>query len=168
MSVYWIDGPEQPGRLAILAKPGGDGSLESAVQRWRDEQVDVVVSLLTDGDNARLGLTRESDVCRKHGLSFISFPIDDFGVPASLESALQLVSQLKDISERGKNIGFHCYASIGRAPLIASCLLMLFGMTAEAAFSSVAAARGCRIPDTPLQFEWGRQFELEVSQLAKR
>ncbi len=168
MSVYWIEGSDEAARLAILVRPGGHDSLESTVQRWREQEVDVVVSLLTDEDNARLGLTSEGEVCRQQGLHFISYPIEDFGVPKSLTDTMQFVSDLKEILDGGKSIGFHCQASIGRAPLIAACVLMSSGLSADAAFALVAEARGCRIPDTPRQIEWGRQFEFEVSQMTKQ
>ena len=83
---YWIEN-EGPGRMAILARPQGHDALADVVEGWRGAGVDVVVSLLTEEDNRYLGLTREAEHCRDHGLQFVSFPIEDFGVPASVESA---------------------------------------------------------------------------------
>jgi protein-tyrosine phosphatase len=160
--IYWID-YSAPGRLAILAKPQGDDALDSEIQGWRDAGIDVVVSMLTESDNSYLGLSAEAELCRSNGLQFISFPIEDFGVPASLDVTLELVKELNDLSTSGKSIGFHCHGCIGRAPLIASCVLMYSGKSAETAFDLVSYARGYPIPEAPEQAHWGRYFARQLS-----
>jgi protein-tyrosine phosphatase len=155
--IYWID-HSAPGRLAILAKPEGDAALESEIRGWRAAGVDVVVSLLTDADNEYLGLKAEGELCRNHGLQFVSFPIKDFGVPASVDATLALVKELDELATSGKNIGFHCHGCIGRAPLIASCVLMYAGKSPETAYDLVSKARGYPIPEARTQAEWGRNF----------
>ena len=161
-TIYWIDHPG-PGRLAILAKPQGDGALESEIQGWLEAGIDVVVSMLTDADNSYLGLTAEGELCRNNGLEFHRFPIKDFGVPDSLEETLKLVKELNDLLTSGKSIGFHCHGCIGRAPLIASCVLMFSGMSAEAAFDLISDARGYPIPEAQAQADWGRNFARQLS-----
>lgn len=158
-TIYWIDsGAETPGRLAILARPEGDEALESEIQGWRHAGVDVVVSLLTDADNEYLGLEAEAELCRNNGLQFISFPIKDFGVPASLDETIELVKRLNELVADGKSIGFHCHGCIGRAPLIASCLLMYSGKSPDTAYDLVSHARGYPIPEARAQAAWGRDF----------
>jgi protein-tyrosine phosphatase len=158
-TIYWIDpSAETPGPLAILARPEGDDALEGDVRGWRQAGVDVVVSLLTDADNEYLGLEAEAELCRRHGLQFISFPIKDFGVPASVDATLELVKQLDALAASGKTIGFHCHGCIGRAPLIASCLLMYAGKSPDTAYDLVSEARGYPIPEARTQAEWGRNF----------
>jgi protein-tyrosine phosphatase len=159
--IYWIE-KSSPGRLAILAKPEGNSALNSEVQAWRDAGIDVVVSMLTQSDNENLGLSAEGDLCRNNGLQFISFPIKDFGVP-QLDPTLELVRELNDLLAAGKNIGFHCHGCIGRAPLIAACVLMFGGETAEKAFDLVSAARGYPVPEGIEQARWGRNFARQLS-----
>ena len=159
--IYWID-HSGPGRLAILARPEGDDELEGEILGWRDAGVDVVVSLLTETDNEFLGLSAEAELCRNNELQFISFPIRDRGVPDS-SAALKLVSELHDLLTKGKSIGFHCHGCIGRAPLIASCVLMFAGESAERAFKRVSCARGYPIPEAPEQAEWGKKFAQALS-----
>jgi hypothetical protein len=158
--IYWID-HSGPGRLAILGRPEGDDALEGEIRGWRDAGVDVVVSLLTKMDNEFLGLSAEAELCGNNELQFISFPIRDRGVPDS-SAALELVSELHDLLTQGKSIGFHCHGCIGRAPLIASCVLMFAGESAERAFKRVSCARGYPIPEAPEQAEWGRKFARAV------
>jgi protein-tyrosine phosphatase len=162
--IYWIE-HEGPGRMAILARPQGDAALLDDIQGWRDAGVDTVVSLLTDADNQYLGLSAEGELCRSVGLQFVSFPLQDFGVPASFDSALQLVKELSDQLAKGKSIGFHCNGCIGRAPLIASCVLMFSGKSAETAFELVSRARGYPIPEAQAQAEWGKDFARQLSLL---
>jgi protein-tyrosine phosphatase len=164
--IYWID-HSGPGRLAILARPEGGDALESEILGWRDAGVDVVVSLLTDSDNAYLGLTDEAELCRNSGLQFVSFPIQDFGVPASVDVTLDLVKKLSELLASGKSIGFHCHGCIGRAPLIASCVLMFSGVSAEKAFDLVSDARGYPVPEGRAQVEWGRKFAQQMSSSAR-
>jgi hypothetical protein len=159
-TIYWIDN-SGAGRLAILAKPQGDDALGSDIQGWREAGIDVVVSMLTETDNSYLGLSAEADVCRSNGLQFISFPIEDCGVPDSQEATLQLVKELNDLLMSGKKIGFHCQGCVGRSPLIASCVLMFSGMSAESAFELARDARGCPILEGR-QAEWGRNFARQL------
>jgi protein-tyrosine phosphatase len=164
--IYWIE-HEGAGRLAILARPQGDEALAGDIKGWRDAGVDVVVSMLTDSDNLYLGLTAEAELCRSNGLQFVSFPLEDFGVPASVDVTLNLVRELNDLLVSGKSIGFHCHGCIGRAPLIASCVMMFAGKSAESAFELISKARGYPIPEARAQAEWGRNFARELSLLAQ-
>jgi protein-tyrosine phosphatase len=151
--------------MAILARPQGDDALPGEIQGWRDSGIDVVVSLLTDSDNQYLGLSAEGELCRRAGLQFVSFPLVDFGVPASFDIALELVKELSDLLANGKSIGFHCHGCIGRAPLMASCVLMFSGKSAESAFELVSIARGYPIPEARAQAEWGKDFARQLSLL---
>ena len=96
--VYWIDGP-WPGRLAILARPRGSDWLEDEVAGWKDAGLDVVVSLLTQGEDSELGLIDERKLAQRNGLTFISFPIADYSVPTSKNDLRRLVAKLEGIAD---------------------------------------------------------------------
>jgi len=160
-TIYWIDKPGA-GHIAVLARPRGDHWLESEIQGWREEGIDVVVSLLTEPEDRLLGLTLEAELCRSNGLAFINFPIEDCNVPLSSQATLQLVKELDALLSRGKSIGFHCRGGLGRSPLIASCVLMFSGKSAEESFQLVSAARGLPVPETPGQAVWGKNFAREL------
>ena len=162
--IYWID-CEGPGRLAIVDRPLGDDTLENEILAWRQAGIDVVVSLLTEYENSYCGLVQEAELCRSNGIQFISFPITDRSFPKSTEETLELVSKLNDLLTNEKSIGFHCYGCVGRAPLIASCVLMFRGETADRAFKLVGYARGYPIPEAAVQAEWGRDFARRLSLL---
>lgn len=160
--IYWIDYAAQ-GRLAILARPQGGDALPGDIQDWKDSGLDVVVSMLTDADNLYLDLSAEGELCRSIGLQFIRFPLADFGVPDSMEAALDLVKELTALLASGKRIGLHCHGSIGRAPLMASCVLMYLGVSADAAYALISSARGYQIPEAETQAAWGRNFARQLS-----
>jgi protein-tyrosine phosphatase len=156
-TIYWIDSSGE-GRIAVLARPRGDDWLEDEILGWRDDGIDVVVSLLMEPEERLLGLSREAELCRSNGLTFINFPIEDCNVPLSSEATLQLVKELDGLLSSGKSIGFHCRGALGRSPLIASCMLMYSGKSAEESFRLVGAARGLPVPETSKQAVWGKSF----------
>ncbi|HEX6732840.1 MAG TPA: hypothetical protein VF074_22665 [Pyrinomonadaceae bacterium] len=146
------------GQLAILARPRGNDWLFDEVQAWRAAGVHVVVSLLTGSENDELGLVQEGQFTKDLGLDFVSFPIDDYSVPKSEESVLQLTGKLHQTLSEGKCVGIHCRQSIGRSGLIAACLLVVAGEAPTDAFDHVSAARSATVPDTAEQREWVHKF----------
>jgi len=155
--LYWVPGP-WAGRLAIMPRPRGGDWLEDEIQAWRRSGVDVVVSLLTSDEIADLSLADEAALCRANGIEFIPFPVPDRGVPSSKEAVLELVTKLGEQLAVGKNIAVHCRQGIGRAALVAICLLVLSGIDPEAAIRQVSAARGCPVPETTEQRRWIADF----------
>ncbi len=47
---------------------------------------------------------------------------------------------------------------IGRAAVIAACVLAMLGVAVDTAFEAIAVARGCPVPDTLEQRAWVAQF----------
>lgn len=157
--MYWIESTEGR-RMAILARPRGNDWLSDEVQSWKEQGIDVAVSLLTEPEADELGLTRESAACAKEGLEFISAPVPDRGVPESAEEFAEVVSRLSDIMANGKTVGVHCRAGIGRSAILAACLLIATGASPDAAFERIRTARGGPVPDTPEQRAWVEHFAL--------
>jgi protein-tyrosine phosphatase len=155
--VYWIEGPWR-GKLAILARPRGAEWLGDEVEGWKEVGVDVVVSLLTAGENSELGLTKEAEFVERNGLSFISFPITDYGVPQSTRPTQRLVAELKERLSNGACVGIHCRQGIGRSSLVTACVLVTSGESPKTAFQHIAVARGVSVPDTAEQKEWVTSF----------
>ena len=156
-SIYWIPGP-WVGQLAILARPRGGDWLVDEVEGWRDAGVQVVVSLLSEDETFELGLAGEARLVAANLLEFISFPIDDYDVPSSEGALRQLVKKLEERLAQGQNVGLHCRAGIGRASLVAACLLVDHGEDTEISFARISTARGLAVPDTPAQREWVSEF----------
>jgi protein-tyrosine phosphatase len=155
--LYWIEGLWR-GRLAITPRPRGGDWLEEEIQSWRRSGVDVVVSLLTQEEQTELNLLDEDALSRTNGIEFVSFPIVDRGVPSSAEAFSEQVTKLAAQLANGRNIAVHCRQGIGRAALVAICLLIVSGMEPAAAIERVSAARGCAVPETPEQRRWIADF----------
>jgi len=157
-TIYWIDA-DLKGRLAIMARPRAGDWLEDEVDNWRRAGVDCVVSLLEPDEVHELGLDKEASLCCDKLMTFISFPIPDRQVPASLSEVRRLVGDLHDVIAAGKSVAVHCRAGIGRSGLIAASILKTFGLNGSAAFTMIAAARGVSVPDTAEQHDWVLRFE---------
>src|SRR5438067_1865308 len=96
--LYWIEGP-WPGRLAIMPRPRGGDWLEDEIRAWRTAGVEEVVSLLTPDERSELELGEEAGICSAEGLEYLTFPIQDRGVPLSRSEMSELVRRLeKDLS----------------------------------------------------------------------
>jgi protein-tyrosine phosphatase len=157
MSLYWVDLPSI-GRLAIAARPRAGDWLTDEIAGWRSEAVDIVVSLLEPFEVAELGLREEAKLCRQQGMRFVSFPIADRAVPTSMNEAMTLARCAAQWIAEGKGVAIHCRAGIGRAAMIAACVLVCHGQDSEAAFAAIAKTRGVPVPDTEEQRQWVMRF----------
>jgi protein-tyrosine phosphatase len=155
--LYWI--PIEAGHLAIMARPRAGDWLTDEIAGWRQEGVDLVVSLLEPGESTELELDGEATACAAAGIEFISFPIRDRGVPISLPDATKLIDVLGEKLKTGAGVAIHCRAGIGRSALIAACTMTRVGITAAKAFELIGKARGVGVPDTDEQSAWVRAFE---------
>lgn len=146
------------GHLAISSRPRGGDWLEDEVCGWRQSKLDMIVSLLTSDEIATLELMREAELCRAHGLEILVFPIIDRSVPSSRTATFDFAQKIHDALVNGKNVLIHCRQGIGRAALIAACLLVLSGVDPDDAFREISLARGVPVPETPEQKKWVIDF----------
>jgi protein-tyrosine phosphatase len=163
----WIPGPTA-GRLAIMPRPRGGDWLEEEVLSWHSAGVDTVVSLLTPSEVADLDLAQEKALCEAHGMYFLTFPIPDRSVPSSKETLLNLVKELATLLTDGKTVVIHCRQGIGRAALVAICLLVQAGLDPETATARVSVARGYSVPETLEQKRWIAEFVKEPMVLVSK
>src|SRR6266404_2521890 len=158
----WIKGP-WTGKIAVLPRPRGGDWLEDEIEGWRGADADAVASLLTKSEIDELGLTDESRLAHRHGLAFLSFPINDRSVPVSQGDTLDFVKQIDRLLTDGKNVVIHCRGGLGRAPLIAACLLASVGENPDIAFRRIGDARGTTVPEMPEQRDWVQNFALALT-----
>ena len=151
--IYPIPGAPA-GRLAIMPRPRAGDWLEDEVALWRGAGLDVIVSLLEDGEVAELGLQQEQELCERAELTFLRLPIPDRGVPGSRQEVARLVEALVQRLRQGQGVGIHCRIGVGRSALVAACVLSALGMALDAAWPAIALARGLSVPDTPEQRTW--------------
>jgi Polymorphic toxin system, DSP-PTPase phosphatase len=151
--VYWIEGPWK-GRLAIVPRPRGGEWLRDEVSGWRANGINVVVSFLTSDEIHELELEAEKQICEASAIRFISFAIQDRGVPVSTHKAAALVNDLEQLLSQGETIALHCRQSVGRSALIAAYLLVDSGEEPRSAFERIGSKRGRKVPDTQVQERW--------------
>lgn len=152
---YIIPGFE-PGHLRISPRPDA-ANLAGAMRDLRADGVDVVVSLLEPAEAEALGLSGQDAACANAGITFLSNPIRDFGLP-DRDTLLHLVCTLDRHMTNGSNVLVHCHAGIGRSGMTACALLVARGLPPQDALDTVSLARGQPVPDTPQQ----RQFVLTL------
>ena len=158
--LYWISGPWR-GRLAIALRPRGGDWLEDGVSGWRRAGLDVIASLLEDDEAALLQLAGEQEAVESRGMSFISFPIADRGLPVPESGFLSMLDEITDALNEGKNVAVHCRQSVGRAGLTVVGALIRAGIEPSEAIKLVTAARGVAVPETSEQLEWVYRLRTE-------
>lgn len=156
-SLRWVKAVE-PARLALSPRPRGDDELQDEILSWRAAGVQKVVSLLEPREARELGLALEPAACAQAGVSFLSFPILDRGVPSSRRDVLELAQGLARDLRAGVGIALHCRAGIGRTGLIAGCVLHLLGVPSSRIFATLSLAREVAVPDTEEQAAWVAEF----------
>ena len=146
-----------------MAAPRPAEQFEAIILDWKDEGVDVIVSLLEESEIP--GLTEaERSLCEEVGVEFFSFPVRDKTVPDSADTLAIIARRLAERIVAGKSVAIHCRAGIGRSTTLAACDLILLGVEGDVALDMIAAARGLEVPETEAQ----RQWVLGFSQAARR
>ncbi len=158
----WIEGP-WPGKVVVLPRPRGGEWLDDEIASWHDGGIGAIASLLTQSEVDELGLSGESASAARSGMEFLWFPIEDRSVPASMSGASGFVKQVEQLLCAGKNVVIHCRGGLGRAPLIAACLLVGVGLHPDIAFQRIAKARGTLVPETAEQSAWVRDFASKLT-----
>ena len=154
--LFWVE-TATGGRLAISARPRGGDWLKDEIEGWRQQGVDIVVSLLTASESEELGLSDEG-LSKGLGVRFVSFPIEDRNVPASAAKLQELAAQLGSEVQQGKNVAVHCRQGIGRSAIVSAAVLLLVGDDFDQALTSISNARGLEVPETIEQRRWIQQF----------
>lgn len=152
-----------PGRLATMAHPRGGHQLAGEMAGLARAGVDVVVSALTPPEHDRLGLSEVAGAAAAAGITWLSFPIADRGVPSAQDlrtdtATVALGIRLAAHVRAGRFVVTQCFAGIGRSTLLAAVTLVMLGIGAEEALRMVAEARGLPVPDTAAQRDWLYEF----------
>jgi protein-tyrosine phosphatase len=142
------------GFLAIMAHPGLEQDATMTLAEVARQDVSQVVSLLEPDESRVLGLDSEADLVTDAGMSFVSFPIMDMGLPESVDDFALLSLRLYRQVKSGVSTLIHCRAGIGRSGLLAAAVLLQEGTTVVQAFEQVTRAHGRRVPETVEQGDW--------------
>lgn len=142
----------------MMARPRGEDWLEDEIKGLSYRGINCIVSLLDRSEARELGLAEEADLCRKYGMEFISYPIEDLSVPTDERTLMKLLDGLMVRLHEQKKVLIHCRAGIGRSSVVASCLLIALGIDGEQVFDLLSQAREVEVPDTDEQKYWVLDF----------
>lgn len=151
--IYWIHHFDNGARIGIMPRPRGGDWLEDEIIYFKNQKVNLLVSLLEAEEIRELKLKEEEAMCIKHRISFLHFPIKDRSIPSNANEFIMLLS--KRVNE-GASIIIHCRMGIGRSSIIAGSILLLNGYKADEIFDLISDVRGLKVPDTEEQKEWLR------------
>jgi protein-tyrosine phosphatase len=157
-----VEGP-WPGRLVVSPRPRGGDWLDDEMAAWHAAGIGTIVSLLTKEEEEEMDLTGEAAAAEAQGMRFLSLPIEDRSVPTSLAKTNALIGDVSSALARGEGVVIHCRGGLGRAPLIASCLLATAGVSPDLAFKRIGAVRRSAVPETDEQREWVKAFAVDAA-----
>ncbi len=142
------------GFIAIMAHPGHEQDAASTLAAVARGGIRQVVSLLEPAEARVLGLDAEARLVAAESMAFVSFPIPDMGLPASVSAFAGLARDLYRQVDAGVNTLVHCRGGVGRSGLLAAAVLLHCGMDPRQACERVTRIRGLRVPETPEQGTW--------------
>lgn len=142
------------GFLAVMAKPVAGEWVDEEFAGLYQAGLRKVVSLLEEHEAFEVGLSDERELCEKHGLAYVSYPIPDRGLPPSVSGFAELTKSIYHASAGGQSTVIHCRAGIGRTGLVAAGVLLHAAFSVDNAFAHIAQRRGVEVPDTQEQRDW--------------
>jgi protein-tyrosine phosphatase len=151
LDLWWVETPAA-GRVGVVQRPRGGDWLAHDFAFLRGEGVDLVVSALGDKETRKSWLEDAHLHAEAVGLAYLRLPIPNLLTPGpEFRPALH---ELAGRVRRGEAVVAHCFACVGRSPLIAASMLALLGVEPGEAWRRVERARGCAVPDTLAQRLW--------------
>lgn len=89
-----------------------------------------------------LGLRAYEETIEKQGLKLLSFPIVEMACPTSMKAVMLFLDEVAHLMTQGSSVAMHCRGGVGRAGMMAACLLILLELckTPEQAIAEVSIA----------------------------
>ena len=155
LMIFWVES-SVPGRVAVVSRPRSVAHFA----RMKARGIDVLVSMMEPKEAEELGLGDEAGHCARAGIEFLSVPITDHGIPDSFETIERAVAALSSHLAAGRGVAAHCYAGLGRSPLMVASLLIHHGYSDADAIALVSEARGYDVPEMDDQHVWLSDFAM--------
>src|SRR5215469_14441403 len=92
-TIFWIKN-DSDCRLAIVARPDGDGLLEEELAHMHAAGIQILVSMLESQEERELGLSVEAHEARALGMDFVRFPIADRQLADNDDNFRHFISEL--------------------------------------------------------------------------
>lgn len=154
LRIYWINVPDA-GRIAVMPRPMPD-----QFDALKLAGVGVVVSLLEREESERFGLGSEDQLCSVAGMQFLHLPVIDHSIPEAVPPVEVMSKAIRRHLADKKGVAVHCYAGLGRSPLLIAAVLIDNGHSTIEACDLISAARGLTVPEMDEQYRWLQAYEL--------
>ena len=130
-----------PGRLLLHSMPGRYEALEHVWNQVQKSAADAIVCLAeTDEVHEKSYEYAQALATGTVPCSVLTFEVPDRGAPDDREAFWQLAGAVAKRLQSGECVLIHCAGGVGRTALLAICVLLALGETAENARSIVSRA----------------------------
>ena len=153
--IHWIN-EERIGEklIGIMARPRGNDWLDDEIKLLKSREIDCLVSLLEKSEEWELGIQEEEEICKKWGIEFISFPIEDVSIPKNEIEFISLAESLGNRIYENKKVVIHCRMGIGRSSILVAAIMIRLGYEGKDVFEIIGKYRNLKVPDTEEQKNW--------------
>ncbi|KAJ3070406.1 hypothetical protein HDU98_006590, partial [Podochytrium sp. JEL0797] len=145
------------GRAAI------NRDLDSDFERLSSLNIKCVVCCLNDAELSYLGapFPKYESTAAKYGMGILRIPIIEGSCPDTIEEVASVISKMDQQLRKGVNVLIHCRGGVGRAGLIACCLLLekRFVNSATRAIQVVRIRRSLKAIETMRQEDFISLYE---------
>ncbi len=153
--IYWINDKRiGEKKIGTMARPRGNDWLDDEIKWLKIREIDCLVSLLEKSEEWELGLEEEAEICQKHAVEFINFPIKDVTTPKNEAEFISIAQNLATQINQNRKVVIHCRMGIGRSSILAAAVMMILGCEGKDIFKTISKYRKLNVPDTEEQKYW--------------
>ncbi len=147
--VTFCPGKKAPGISGVL----WDRDLDRDLTVLERIGVTVLAPLIPDAEMRMLGVPDLLDEIRYHHMGVEHFPFPDAGVPNDMAAFAAFIDRLVALLNEGERVVCHCRGGLGRAGLVAACMLLRLErfQTPADAIAEVRRKRSPRAVETRAQ-----------------
>ncbi|GLC37995.1 Cyclin-dependent kinase inhibitor 3 [Pleodorina starrii] len=153
LTVSWIPPCDTAagGRLGLTYCPGKHILARDGTRYCRDVRADLarlrqvhgthaVVCLLPEAELRYLKVRDYGSRVAEHGMEYLQLPIIEMAAPSDMRLAAAAVDWAAAHVQAGRTVVMHCKGGVGRAGLMAACVLLRLGVCGSAA-EAIATVR---------------------------
>lgn len=101
------------------------------------------------------------DGYERYGIAALQVPIEDVSVPEERDRFAAVIEEILQWLDQGEKVLLHCRGGLGRTGLVAACILVTLGESANEAINAVREARPGAI-ETPEQADFVKSFRKQT------
>jgi len=131
-------------KLILTPCPGSkEASLESSIEVLKQAGTNMMLTLMFDGDMKNNNISTLPLLCEKNHITWLQLPIVDDGVPCKIFERLwhKHIDALLAVINNQSTITIHCKGGYGRTGLVASLILLHYGLMPEDVLQKIQKIR---------------------------